>query len=42
MDPNKFKRQLHYNTHFWTNTLGKDMGLIVSLQSFYKDDFGIW
>ena len=26
----EFKLQLHYNVHFWTNTLGKGMKPLIS------------
>ena len=43
-----FKSQF-YNIHFWTNTLGKSMNLLILYPAigyivpllFYKDDFGI-
>ena len=45
----KFKLQLHFYIHFWTNILEKSMDSLsshpsyglVPLLFFYKDDFGI-
>ena len=49
LEESNFELQLHYYIHFWANSLGKDMkllilpviGSIVSLLFFYKDGFGI-
>ena len=49
LEVSKYELQLSYYIQFRTNTLGKGMnplilsamGLIVSMLSFYKDNFGI-